>query len=89
MDEQNLFTHIGSEIGVTVYFDYQPEEPSEPDYPGCPSEVTLNAVYVDGSQDRDILEVLDDQCCRFLERECGQMVIDNAREAYESSQEES
>ncbi len=88
MDEQKLCTHIGSEICVNVYFDYQSSEPVEMYYPGCSSEVTINAVLVDGSNARDILEILNDGCRSALEIECEQMVIDNAKEEYENSQEE-
>lgn len=87
MSENILKTHVGSEIDVTVYFDYQPEEPMERDYPGCPSEVALNAVYVNGLEDADILETLNDSWVDTLKERCEQMIIDNARDEYERSQE--
>ncbi len=88
MDEQSLCTHIGSEIFVSVYFDYQPEEKPETNYPGCDSEVIINAVYGNGSEHQDILEVLNDDCFNALKIECEQMLTDQERENYLSDQEE-
>lgn len=93
MKEQMIFTHIGSEVGVNVYFDYQPEEPAvlhpiEDAYPGCPSEVIINSVCVDGKSGMDILEVLNETCIEMLKRECEQSGIEAAKEETERQQEE-
>ena len=88
MKDQKIETEIGSEIAVTVYFDYQPEEKEESNYPGCPAEVTLNSVCVNGVNGADILECLADLECAWLEERCMDSVIEAARLAYEESQEE-
>lgn len=69
-NELILNTHVGSEIDVTVYFDYSPSEPVTRVDPGCESSVTINAVYVDWDEGKDILEVLDVDCQNRLELQC-------------------
>ena len=43
-------------IEMEVIFDYQPEEPSTHDYPGCGATICINEVIVNGV---DIVELLD------------------------------
>ena len=46
MSEQTYDTHIGEGMPVTVYYDTQPFEPATLEEPGCPAEITINAVEV-------------------------------------------
>jgi len=45
-------------VEMEVIFDYQPEEPSTYDYPGCGAEICINEVIVMGV---DIVELLDNE----------------------------
>ncbi len=74
MSELIYKTHIGDEIAVSVYFDYREAEPRQR-YPDSESEATINAVYVDGDENKDIRDVLDPaittdlaiSCCDWVE----------------------
>jgi len=80
MKEQILVTTIGDEIDVTVHFDYQPEEEETHNYPGCDSEVTINAVYVGGDEEKDIEDCLCPATIAMLEERCEQMLIDESED---------
>jgi len=76
MTEQKINTHIGSEIAVSVFFDYHPKEARTHQHPGSESEAEINAVYVEGKEDMDIKEVLSPGvvadlgilCCDHIEQ---------------------
>jgi len=74
MAEETLNTHIGSEINVTVFYDYRPEEKQTYYDPGVDSLVTINAVYVDADESKDILEVLNNDWIETLESRCEESV---------------
>jgi hypothetical protein len=68
--ERRLATHIGDEIGVVVHFDYQALESATRDYPGIDSDVTINAVCINGNDDNDILAVLNAEIIESIKLEC-------------------
>jgi len=51
-------------LELTVEYEYQPFEPPERHYPGCPSDVSIYAVEVSGV---DILEILQPAFLMSLE----------------------
>ena len=88
MSKDNIIvTHIGSEIPVRVYFDYQPEEAETRDDPMVHSEVIINSVNT-GDNGTDILECLNDKWLQILEWRCEEKYLARALAAYEMSQEE-
>lgn len=68
--ENNIQTVIGDEIEVTVYFDYEPEQQQTHWDPGFTSQIEINAVCVDGNEERNIAEVLSREILRHLELKC-------------------
>lgn len=70
MSEKWIESNLGDEIGVTVYFDYQPVEYQTHDDPGCDSEVTINSVCVDNDENKDILGIIKDSVLDSLRMEC-------------------
>ena len=80
MKEQLLVTMIGEDLSVKVYFEYQPEEPETLEEPGCPSEVTINNVFVDSELEQDIEDCLNERTLDKLKEECQQMLIDESED---------
>lgn len=76
MKEQKMKTQIGSEIDVTVFFDYTPEQKETYFDEGICSLWTVNAVLVDGDESKDILEVLSDAQVEILSQECEEYLLD-------------
>lgn len=70
MSEHTLVTQIGSDVEVLILFDYQPYEKPELNYPGCASQVTINAVYVDSDKGKDLLDTLSEEIFAGLEEQC-------------------
>jgi len=68
--EQSIETHIGDEIAVTVWFDYEPAQQQTHWDPAYTSEVTINAVCVDGDKERDIEAVLSCDTLQDLNFKC-------------------
>jgi len=68
--EHSIETHIGDEIAVTVYFDYEPPQHQTYWEPGYCSEVEINAVLVDGAKDKDIAEILNNETREHLRMQC-------------------
>lgn len=68
--EHFIETHIGDEIAVTVWFDYEPAQKQTQLDPSLASEVTINAVYVDGFIKYDIGEVLSPDTLEDLRLKC-------------------
>jgi len=68
--EHSIETHIGDEIPVTVWFDYDPEQHQTYWEPGFCSEVCINAVCVDGNQDKEIETILIDETLESLRLKC-------------------
>jgi len=58
-----------------VEYDYQPEELQELYYPGCPLEVTLTALYIEGE---NVIEILNDNWIGKLEEQ----IKENLNEIY-------
>lgn len=62
---EKIITNVDEEIEVTIYFDYQPEEPREPYYPGCHEEVTIIDVESNDGREMsflgDFIELLEEE----------------------------
>lgn len=68
--EHSIETHIADEIAVTVWFDYEPAQEQTHSDPSFPSEVTINAVCVDGDERKDIEAVLTPGTLENLRLKC-------------------
>jgi len=44
------------ELPIEYDYDYHPPEPETPDYPGCPFELTLTGVWLEGVNIQDRLD---------------------------------
>ena len=65
-----IVTTLADEINVSVYFNYNPEEKQTWDYPGCNESIDIEAVLVNGDEDKDIQAVLSDRTINSLIVEC-------------------
>lgn len=73
MSEHSITTHIGEDIEVLVWFDYQPKEKQTHDDPGCDSEVTINGVMtgnLDGDGGQCLMSVLSTDIMMGLRLQC-------------------
>ena len=68
--EHSIETHIGDEIAVTVWFDYEPQQEQTYWEPGFCSEVEINSVLVEGNKDKDITEILNSETREHLRMQC-------------------
>lgn len=68
--EHSIETHIGDEIAVTVWFDYEPAQEETYWEPDFASEVTINAVCVDNDDKKDIEAVLSHDTLENLRLKC-------------------
>lgn len=68
--EHSIETHIGDEIAVTVWFDYEPAQIQTHWAPGFSSEVTINAICVDNDDRKDIEAVLNPDTVEILRLKC-------------------
>ena len=70
MKELSVKHYIGDEIEVVVYFDHSESDP-ETDWN---VSVTINAVLVDGDDQKDILGVLNESTLINIEQACYEKV---------------
>lgn len=74
MAEEEMKTHIGEDVPVTVLFDYSPPEEQTPDCPAWPAIIDINEVNINGEIEiSDILseKVTDElvmKCFEYLEK---------------------
>ena len=62
-------TILGDDVECMVYFDFQPYEMPEKDYPGCDASADLTAVLVDNKDSKDILDCLNASTIERIEQE--------------------
>ncbi|MEE9223006.1 MAG: hypothetical protein V3V40_06075 [Nitrosomonadaceae bacterium] len=74
MSEQKLSTIIYGDLSVTVHFDYQPEEPQTPTYPGSAPLIEMNAVYI-GIE--DIMPILSQKILGELADKCMESMVND------------
>ena len=67
MSEQSIITVLVEDVVAQAFYDYQPWEPTTHEDPGCASEVTLNAICVDGV---NLMDVLKDSVLADIKVEC-------------------
>ena len=70
MKEQKFKTHIGDEVEVTVWFDYEPFQPQTRTDPEFMAQVTINAVLIDEDDDQDIADILKKDIIEHLKEKC-------------------
>lgn len=68
--EQSIETHIGDEIEVRVWFDYEPPQFQTYWEPGCDSEIEINAVLVEGDKEKNIADILSPETLEHLRMRC-------------------
>ena len=72
--ESLIIDSEGFEHEATVYFDYQPYEPQEQNYPGCDAAISINSIEFNNqlidldSLDKENLDYVQKDCWEFMEK---------------------
>jgi len=65
----------GFEHEAIVYFDYQPYEAQERNYPGCDAEISINSIEFNNqmidldSFDKETIDYIEQDCWDFIRKE--------------------